>query len=128
VRDHVRRKFGRAPKGEVAAGGATTPSKGALHNNAGQLDEDIEQRLIKSVGVTTQLTVGEILTFVARTFSAEEVRAVELHYGEGRDYAEIASVLGLQEPLEAKRLLRRLNARLRYRFAEQAEQVDTPGL
>ena len=122
VRDHVRSRFGRAPKTsnvDVAANSTAPASTRALQSNAGQLDDEIEQRLVKGVGVTTRLTVGEILAFVARTFSAAEVKAVELHYGEGRDYAEIASELGLQEPLEAKRLLRRLNARLRYRFVEQ---------
>jgi DNA-directed RNA polymerase specialized sigma24 family protein len=72
--------------------------------------------------VTTRLTVAEILAFIAENFSADEAKAMHLHYLEGRSYAELASELSLRDAKAAEQLIRRLNARLRYRFAPQSDE------
>lgn len=124
IREHLRQRFGRAPKVSAAQGGAVQPSKRDLGSRAGRLDDEPERSLITAAGVTTQLAVAEILAFIAQNFSAEEAKAMQLHYLEGRSYAEIATELALAEAKQAEQLIRRLNARLRYRFAPQDEGKD----
>lgn len=116
IRDHLRKRFGRAPKISAAQGGPVQPSKLDLQSHAGRIDDEPVRDLLSVVGVTTRLTVAEVLTFITKTFSPDEVQAVKLYYMEGRGYEEIASELALDEPRQAEQLIRRLNARLRYRF------------
>jgi DNA-directed RNA polymerase specialized sigma24 family protein len=122
IRDHLRQRFGRAPKVPAAEGGRVQPSKRDLGSRAGRLDDEPERNLLTAAGVTTHLTVAEIMAFIAENFSADEARAVQLHYLEGRSYAELATALSLRDAKQAEQLIRRLNARLRYRFAPSGEE------
>jgi DNA-directed RNA polymerase specialized sigma24 family protein len=118
IRDHLRKRFGRAPK-QPAAHGAVIPSKRDLQSYAGRLDMGTEpaRDLLSEVGVTTRLTLAEVRAFIVESFSPQEVKAVELYYSQGQDYAELAKALALPTPKHAEQLIRRINARLRYRFA-----------
>lgn len=117
VRDHLRKRYGRAPKVTAAEGGGVQPSKRDLQSLAGRWDDEPERKLLEGLGVTTRLTMAEIAAFIAESFSADEAAAIRLYYVEGQTYPEIASALSLQDSREAEQLIRRLNARLRYRFA-----------
>jgi DNA-directed RNA polymerase specialized sigma24 family protein len=121
IREHLRQRFGRAPKVPAAEGGGVQPSKRDLGSRAGRLDDEPERNLLTAAGVTTHLAVAEILGFIAENFSEDEAKAMRLHYLEGRSYAEIATELELRDAKQAEQLIRRLNARLRYRFAPQNE-------
>jgi len=117
IRDHLRKRYGRAPKVNASEAGGVRPSKRDLQSLAGRWDDEPERKLLDGIGVTTRLTLTQILAFIAESFSTDEATAIRLHYVEGQSYAEIASQLALREPKEAEQLIRRLNARLRYRFA-----------
>ena len=119
IRDHLRKRFGRAPKVPAAQGGGVQPSKRDLQSHAGRLDLEPERNLLSVVGVTTRLTLAEVLAFITESFTPEEVKAVQLYYLEGQGYAEIAGALALSDAKQAEQLVRRLNARLRYRFAPE---------
>lgn len=119
IRDHLRQRFGRAPKVPASQGGGAQPSKRDLGSRAGRLDDEPEHALLTAAGVTTHMAVAQILAFIEESFSADEATAVRLHYLENRSYDEIASSLGLRDSKQAEQLIRRLNARLRYRFAPQ---------
>jgi DNA-directed RNA polymerase specialized sigma24 family protein len=121
IREHLRQRFGRAPKVPAAEGGGVQPSKRDLGSRAGRLDDEPERNLLTAAGVTAHLTLAEILAFIAENFSADEAQAMQLHYIEGRSYAELATELSLSDAKQAEQLIRRLNARLRYRFAPQGE-------
>jgi RNA polymerase sigma factor (sigma-70 family) len=125
IRDHLRQRYGRAPKVPAAQGGGVQPSKRDLGSRAGRLDDEPERSLITAAGVTAHLTVAEILAFIAENFSESEAKAMRLHYLEGRSYAEVASELELSDAKRAEQLIRRLNARLRYRFAPQDEDSES---
>ena len=122
IRDHLRHRFGRAPKTTAAESGKVQPSKRDLGSRAGRLDDEPAPNLLTAAGVTGHLTVAEILAFIADNFSADEAKAMQLHYLEGRSYAELATELGLPDGKQAERLIRRLNARLRYRFAPPEDE------
>jgi len=124
IRDHLRKRFGRAPKVSSADSGAVQPSKRDLQSRAGRLDDEPERALLTAVGMTTRLTVAEVMAFVASSFSAQEAHAIRLFYLEGRGHDDIARELALPDPKQAEQLIRRLNARLRYRFASDAEETE----
>jgi DNA-directed RNA polymerase specialized sigma24 family protein len=117
IRDHLRKRFGRAPKLPAAQGGGVQPSKRDLQSYAGRLEPDSERDLMSVAGVTTRLTLAEVLKFITETFAPDEVKAVQLYYMEGQGYPEIAGALALADAKQAEQLIRKLNARLRYRFS-----------
>ena len=119
IRDHLRKRFGRAPKVPSAQSGAVQPSKRDLQSRAGRLDDQPEHALLTAAGVTTRLTVAEVMAFVASAFTEQEAGAIRFYYLEGRAYEDIAQELALDDAKQAEQLIRRLNARLRYRFAEK---------
>jgi len=117
VREHLRRRYGRAPKSSVAAELAPKPNKRELASHAGRVDEEVLDRgLLHTLGVTTKLTAAAILGFVEAEFTPRDALAVRLYYLEERSFDELADLLGLPSAKDADRLVRRLNARLRYRF------------
>ena len=119
IRDHLRKRFGRAPKLPSTEASRPQPSKRDLQSQAGRLDdegEDPQRGLLEVVSVTTRLTLGEILAFIHSTFSPAEVNAIQLYYVDGSGYEDIAVALSLRDAKEAEQLIRRLNARLRHRF------------
>lgn len=69
-------------------------------------------------GVAWKVTVAEMLAYVRTSFTPEEARAVELYLEQDASYDDIARVLGLREPQEAERMIRKLKERLRVRFRQ----------
>lgn len=117
VRDHLRARYGRA----AAHGGDAGPSVRDLVQRAGSLQESqagiSAERIL---GVTTQLTFVQIFAYVESAFAPDEVRALRLYYVENLGLDELARALGLPDEEAADRLLRKLKARLRARFASGA--------
>ena len=117
IREHLRKRFGRASvAAKVSETGMRTPSKRELQSHAGRLDASPEPRIAEAFGVTTRLTLAEILAYIDREFSVDEARAARMYFFEDRGFDEIAAALQLEDARGAERLVRRLNARLRYRF------------
>jgi len=122
VREHLRKRFGRAPTSEKLLEGAVLPSKRELQSQAARLDdEDVARSFVQTLTMTTRLTAGQILSHIEQNFTAEEVLALRLYYFEDRDWSELAAELGLADDASAKRLVRRLNERLRYHFVKSAQ-------
>jgi len=120
IREHLRKRYGRAPR---TAPDAAPPqaSKRDLGTNAQPFDEERAGRAFAStLGLTAKLTAAEIFEHIAREFEATEARALQLYYAEERSLAEIAEALELADERAADKLIRRLNARLRYKFAGDA--------
>jgi DNA-directed RNA polymerase specialized sigma24 family protein len=122
VLDHLRNRFGRAPKRTAFEVGRILPSKRDLQSCAGRLEDDAEREPFEVAGVTTRLTLAEIGAYIENALSAEEAEAVRLHYVESRTFEEIATALGLEDARAANQLIRRLTARLRYRFAARSAE------
>lgn len=122
VREHVRKRFGRAPKPKDDGARAPQPSKRDLQSHAGRLDEQLERSLLASLSVTTRMTLAQIFDYIANDFTEDEARAVRLYFLEERSFEDIAGALGLADAKAAERLVRRLNARLRYRFLPETSQ------
>lgn len=118
VRDHLRRRYGRAPKALAARTERHAPSKRDLNTNAeGLCDEQHGHKLpAHTLGITKDLTAAQIFAYASERFAEHEQRALYMHYVEDRDFAEIAKALKLESAKHAERLIRRLNARLRHRF------------
>ena len=114
IRRYLRELYGRAPK--VGDAGAVRPSRRDLNSLAGRLDDESPRALLHTLQVTQKVTVAQIFAFAREHFAAEEVKALELFYRQDRSFEELAAELGLSTASEADRLIRRLNARLRYKF------------
>lgn len=116
VREYLRQRYGRAPK--VAPEGPPSLSRRDLGTHAARIPTgaDLVAPPECLPGVTTRLMLGQILRAVEGEFTTDEMRALRLYYGEDQSYAEIAQSMGLESPGTAEKLIRRLNARLRYRF------------
>jgi hypothetical protein len=128
IREHLRQRFGRAPKPNPGEPNAVRPSKRELQSQAGRIDGlEVDRSFISTLGMTSKLTVAEIWTHIERDFDADEVRALRLYYSDDRDFDEIASGLGLADDKSAEKLIRRLNARLRYRFANERASGEREG-
>lgn len=81
------------------------------------------------MSVTTRLTLDEIVTYIDVNFTAVEARALHMYFMQDRNLDEIARTLDLPDTKSAERLVRRLVARLRYRFIEaecKAADADQP--
>jgi DNA-directed RNA polymerase specialized sigma24 family protein len=116
VREHLRRRFGRAPKQEAKAE-RPLPSKRDLQSHAGRLDDgELDRMLLSQLGMTMRLTAAQIFAHIERDFTPDEARALRMYYSEDAGFEEIAEALALADAKAAERLIRRLNARLRYRF------------
>ena len=123
VRDHLRKRYGRAPK-EEREPQRVRPSRRDLQSHAGRLEDvgESDRSLLHTLQMTAKLTAGEIFSFASAHFTAAELRALELYYLEQQTFEELASSLALRDAREADRLIRRLNARLRHRFVTDAEE------
>lgn len=122
IRAHLRARFGRAPKLPADGSGPVRPSKRDLQSKAGRLDQgSVERAFLVTLGMTVKLTLGEIFAHIQSDFSSDEARAMHLYYAEERSFEEIAAAIGLSDAKEAEKLIRRLNARLRYRFSQESE-------
>ena len=120
VRDHLRKRFGRAPKTAPDSPKRPLPSRRDLGTLAGRFDdEQLDRSFIRTLGATQRLTATAIVDYMTAQFAHQEVEAMRMFYFEDRSFAEISQRLGLQGEREAEKLIRRLNARLRYRFNEE---------
>lgn len=121
IRDHLRKRYGRAPKPstpDACEECQPRASRRDLGTNASPLDEErLARSCARALGVTSQLSLAGIFAFVESEFDAAEIQAMRLYYQAERSFAEIASALDLPDARDAERLIRRLNARLRHRFA-----------
>jgi predicted DNA-binding protein YlxM (UPF0122 family) len=72
--------------------------------------------------MTTRMTAAQIFAYIDDSFAPDEARALRLYYQDDLGFGEIARELGLDDEDSAARLVRRLNARLRYHFASEAER------
>jgi DNA-directed RNA polymerase specialized sigma24 family protein len=116
IREHLRKRFGRAPRLSDPAA-PKQPSKRDLQTQAGRLDDEhIERSFMRTLGMTAKLTAAEIFAHVARDFAPKEAEAIHMYYAQDRSFEEIAQELGLASAKDADKLVRKLNARLRYRF------------
>jgi RNA polymerase sigma factor (sigma-70 family) len=123
IRAHLRKRYGRAPKPSTDESKARPPSKRDLQSHAGRIeDADTDRSLLETLGMTTKLTVAQIFAHIDRVFDASEVQAMRMYYAEDRTFEEIAQQLGIADDKSAERLVRRLNARLRYHFTAQTER------
>lgn len=121
VREHLRKRYGRAPRaaGEPAR---ARPSRRDLQSHAGRLDDaQSDGSLLQTLQMTAKITATEVFAFAAEHFAPDEVRALRLHYVDEQTFSELATSLSLASPAEAERMIRRLNARLRYRFLREPE-------
>lgn len=123
IREHLRRRFGRAPKAPASEAQRPRPSKRDLQSHAGRIDVETEGKrsLVETVGMTTRMTAAQIFAYIDGSFAPDEARALRLYYHGDLSFAEIARELGLDDESSAARLVRRLNARLRYHFTNEAE-------
>lgn len=117
IRDHLRLRYGRAPKRSEDDERAPCPSKRDVNTNASGLSDLIEQKqLAQTMGITKNITAAEIFAYALHHFAGHELQALHLHYVEDCDFDVIARALSLPDANEAQKLIRRLNARLRHRF------------
>lgn len=122
IREHLRKRFGRAPRPSTPDA-PKQPSKRDLQTQAGRLDDAaLDRSFLRTVGMTARLTAAEIFAHVARDFAPAEAEAIRLYYAQDRSFEEIATALGLAAPKDAERLIRKLNARLRYRFVADGSE------
>lgn len=124
VRDHLRKRFGRAPKADPGAPKEVRPSKRDLETLAGRFDdEQLDRSFVRTLGATRRLTANAIFEHMAEHFSAHELLAMRMFYLEDQGFGAIAEALGLPDERAADKLIRKLNARLRYKFAEGAGEA-----
>lgn len=117
VREHLRAKYGRAPRDVTSQ---ARPSKRELNTQAERVDDDQLHRSVgKSLAMTERLQLAKIAEYIHSAFNAEELRAMRLHFAQDLGPAELAAALGLANAEAATKLIRRLNARLRHRFADR---------
>lgn len=121
IRDHLRKRFGRAPRAAQLATGR--PSRRDLNTLAGRIDEEpLDPAFVSTLGATKRVTVAEIFAYVSSHFTPLEARALQLFYLEDKSAVEIAALLALADERAADKLIRKLNARLRYHFADQQRE------
>ncbi|MDB4986876.1 MAG: hypothetical protein JWN04_2054 [Myxococcaceae bacterium] len=128
VLQYLRDLYGRAPKVEARKDG--TPSRRDLHSLAGRIDDQQTdpRSMLNTLQMTAKITAAQIHAFAAAHFDSEELRAFQLFYGDEHSFEELARALGLATPADADKLIRRLNARLRYHFqADSAPASDSQG-
>ena len=116
VRDHLRTRFGRAPRKEADASLCKQPSKRDINTNADRLDSDDDAFPLYADDVASKVTVAEVFAHVEATFFPFEVRALRMYYVEDLSFGQIAEALKMGSVKDAEALIRRLNARLRYHF------------
>jgi len=120
VREHLRQRYGRAPKRDSAIPEtAFNPMGGrrGVNTLADRLDAGaLDHLLARTLGITKKLTADAIFSHVDATFSPQEAQALHMHYLLDRTFDEIAAALDLPDARSAEKLIRKLNARLRYEF------------
>ena len=116
IREHLRRRFGRRPAGAQSVE-RPRPSEREINTEATDVDSLVTPAArARAIGVTSALMMAKIIAYAEQSFSPDELRALKLHLS-GMDLAQIAEACALSGPDAADKLVRKLNARLRYRFA-----------
>lgn len=124
TREHLRKRFGRAPS-EASKAERPQPSKRDLQSRAGRLDDgELDRLLLTQVGMTARLTVAQIFEYIQRDFTPDEARALCMYFSDDAGFGDIASALGLADAKEARKLIKRLNARLRYKFLQDGSEAE----
>lgn len=122
IREHLRKRFGRASRSESPE--RHRPSRRDLGTLAERLDDEpLDRAFVSTLGATKRVTVAEIFAYASAHFEPSEAEAMRLFYLEDKSPAEIAAALALPDERAADKLIRKLNARLRYRFADEADPV-----
>jgi DNA-directed RNA polymerase specialized sigma24 family protein len=117
VRDHLRRRFGRAPNESLRSSGRALPNKRDLGSGAAPIEGDrLRDSVARLFGVTTRLTLAQIVTYLATNLTSIEAQALQLHFVREKSFAEIAAELEIENSVEAERMIRRVIARMRHRF------------
>lgn len=122
IREHLRRRYGRAPNTDALSEGMSlpSPSKRAVNTLADRFDVGVhDHALAHTLGITAKLTAEAILGYVAETFAPDEARALRMYYLEEQSFEDIATALNLKNAQAADKLIRKLNARLRYKFNDE---------
>jgi hypothetical protein len=116
IREHLRRRFGRRPAGGQADQ-RPRPSKRELNTHAADVDGLVqESSLGRALGITSALLMVKIVAYAEANFLPQEIQAFRLYLA-GTDLAQIAETCQLESAEAAAKLVRKLNARLRYKFA-----------
>lgn len=124
TREHLRKRFGRAPS-EAAKAERPQPSRRDLQSRAGRLDDgELDRLLLTQVGMTARLTVAQIFEYIQRDFAPDEARALRMYFNDDAGFEDIATALGLADAKEAGKLIKRLNARLRYKFLQDDSEPE----
>jgi len=127
IREHLRQRFGRRPELPHDQALRVQPSKRDLQSQAGRFEDiEFERAFLQTVGMTARLTAAQIYAHIETEFGALEARAMRLYYAEDYGFEQIASELGLSDEREAAKMIRRLNARLRYRFLAETDCEPDP--
>jgi DNA-directed RNA polymerase specialized sigma24 family protein len=119
ILDHIRKRFGRSPQQPRSAADSPLPSRprrALLRDQEHLFVVDDPGFRAASVAITQRLLAKQVLAHVARSFSLQEAAAVRMYYLEDSELDEIARALRLPDAAAANRMIRKLNARLRYHF------------
>lgn len=123
VREHLRVRFGRVQPESPARVAQAQPSKRDLNTQAERVDENrLRDSVARALSITDELELAKIVEYMNANFAPQELLAMRLYYGEDKSLTELAQLLELEDEAAAKKLLRRLNARLRHRFASAAPE------
>jgi Asp-tRNA(Asn)/Glu-tRNA(Gln) amidotransferase A subunit family amidase len=124
IRDHVRKRYGRAPSAVRQAGQDDEPAalpvltKRSLHSWAVHPTETQSGQYGSAApGLSRLLTARSILRYAGEVFDARELRFFE-RYLEHGTFDELAQEFALPGPELARAEVRRLKERLRARFRE----------
>lgn len=126
IREHLRRRYGRAPSTDTTSPTSSATSsnanKRAVNTLADRLDAaEHDRAFVHTLGMTAKLTVATIFEHIDAQFGADEARALRMYYLDDQSFDAIAKALDLQDPQAADKLIRKLNARLRYQFDRDPE-------
>jgi hypothetical protein len=135
IRDHVRKRYGRAPSARARPGGQQTQAASSLAEDAEPAAlPGITKRSLQSwavhptetqsgmygsaaPGLSRLLTARSVLRYASEVFDARELRFFE-RYLEHGSFDELAQEFALASPELARAEARRLKERLRARFRE----------
>jgi DNA-directed RNA polymerase specialized sigma24 family protein len=123
VREHLRVRFGRVQRQGLTGAAQPQPSKRDLASQAERVDEDrLRHSVARALSITDELELAKLVEYMNANFAPQELLAMRLYYGEDKSLPELALLLDLEDESAANKLLRRLNARLRHRFASAAPE------
>jgi len=125
IRDHIRKRYGRAPSGragdvgeEAEDGALPTLSKRSLHSWAVHPTEPNSGHFgAANAGLSRVLTARSILNYAAEAFDARELGLFQ-RYLDQATFEELAAEFSLADADSARGEVRKLKERLRARFRD----------